>query len=122
MQKGKPAEIETKVKDIPEGDGSGRSEAPRGEVFHYVRTDGSNSPVRHKIRAPSYVNVATFKKSCVGQTITDATLALAAVDPCYCCTERMAYVYDARSQKKVLDGAGLIRLSQERTRTLKNKM
>ncbi|MDR4989398.1 MAG: hypothetical protein RG741_11235, partial [Bacteroidales bacterium] len=64
----------------------------------------------------------TFKKSCVGQTITDATLALAAVDPCYCCTERMAYVYDAESRKKILDGTALIRLSQEQTLKLKQKM
>lgn len=122
MRKEKPVDIEVKVKNIPEGDGSGRAEAPRGEVFHYVKTDGSNSPVRHKIRAPSYVNVATFKKSCIGQTITDATLALAAVDPCYCCTERMAYAYNAQTREKILDGNGLIRLSQERTMRLKTKM
>ena len=114
--------IEVKVKNIPEGDGSGRAEAPRGEVFHYVKTDGSNSPVRHKIRAPSYVNVATFKKSCVGQTISDATLALAAVDPCYCCTERMATVYNANTREKILDGKGLIQLSQQRTQTIRRSM
>jgi len=122
MRKEKPVDIEVQVKNIPEGDGSGRAEAPRGEVFHYVKTDGSNSPVRHKIRAPSYVNVATFKKSCIGQTISDATLALAAVDPCYCCTERMAYAYNAETREKILDGNGLIRLSQERTMRLKTKM
>lgn len=122
LRKEPPGNIDVKVKHIPEGDGSGRAEAPRGEVFHYVLSDGSNSPVRHKIRAPSYVNVATFKKSCVGQTITDATLALAAVDPCYCCTERMASVYDKRSRKRTLDGNGLIRLSQQRTLELKRNM
>ncbi len=114
-----PGEIDVKVKNIPPGDGSGRAEAPRGEVFHYVVTDGANSPVRHKIRAPSYVNVATFKKSCVGYTVADATLALAAVDPCYCCTERMAVAYQAGSGEKMMDGRDLIRMSQERTRMLK---
>ena len=76
------------------------AEAPRGEVFHFVVSDGSNSPARHKIRAPSYVNIATFKKSCIGQTIADATISLAGVDPCYCCTERMAVAYDVHSGKK----------------------
>lgn len=122
LGKEQSGQIEVKVKNIPEGDGSGRAEAPRGEVFHYVKTDGSNSPARHKIRAPSYVNVATFKKSCVGQTITDATLALAAVDPCYCCTERMAYAYHAGTRKRIMDGNELIRMSQERTLALKNKL
>jgi membrane-bound hydrogenase subunit alpha len=122
LRKEPPGLIDVKVKNIPEGNGAGRAEAPRGEVFHYVITDGSNSPVRHKIRAPSYVNVATFKKSCVGQTISDATLALAAVDPCYCCTERMAYAYDSRTRQRLLDGRALIQLSQQRTQALKKNL
>jgi len=122
LRKEPPGQIDVKVKEIPEGNGAGRAEAPRGEVFHYVITDGSNSPVRHKIRAPSYVNVATFKKSCVGQTISDATLALAAVDPCYCCTERMAYAYDSRTRQRLLDGRALIQLSQQRTQVLKKNL
>ncbi|MDP2423257.1 MAG: nickel-dependent hydrogenase large subunit [Bacteroidales bacterium] len=115
-------DISAIVKNIPVGMGCGRAEAPRGEVFHFVKSDGSNSPVRHKIRAPSYVNVATFKKSCVGQSISDATLALAAVDPCYCCTERMAFAYDAYTKKKIMDGNDLIRHSQKRTEELKRKL
>ena len=104
----KEGEISVKVKEIPEGIGTGRAEAPRGEVFHCVVSDGSNSPARHKIRAPSYVNIATFKKSCIGQTISDATISLAAVDPCYCCTERLAAVYDFRSGKRIMNARELI--------------
>ncbi|HDQ45627.1 MAG TPA: NADH:ubiquinone oxidoreductase [bacterium] len=76
------------VKEISAGEGIGRYEAPRGEVFHYVRTDGSNRAIRHKVRAPSYVNIPTFSASCKGIPIADALITLAAVDPCYCCTER----------------------------------
>ena len=118
----KEGDILTPVKNIPEGMGFGRAEAPRGEVFHFVKSDGSNSPVRHKIRAPSYVNVATFKKSCIGQTIADATIILAAVDPCYCCTERMAFAYDYYSGKKIMNGIDLIRVSHQKTNDLKMKM
>ncbi|MFP4620974.1 MAG: nickel-dependent hydrogenase large subunit [Bacteroidales bacterium] len=119
LEKENEGEIEVKVKEIPEGMGTGHAEAPRGEVFHFVKTDGSNSPVRHKIRAPSYVNIATFKKSCVGQTISDATISLAAVDPCYCCTERMAYAYDYDTGNKLFDGNQLVKLSQEKTEQIK---
>jgi len=111
-----------KVKEIPEGMGTGRAEAPRGEVFHCVFSDGSNSPVRHKIRAPSYVNIATFKKSCIGQTISDATITLAAVDPCYCCTERMAVAYDFNSCEKLMNANDLIDLSIMRTAEIKNNL
>jgi membrane-bound hydrogenase subunit alpha len=115
----KEGDIVTTVKNIPAGMGFGRAEAPRGEVFHFVKSDGSNSPVRHKIRAPSYVNVATFKKSCIGQTIADATIILAAVDPCYCCTERMAFAYDYYTRNKIMNGMDLIRISQQKTNDLK---
>jgi NADH-quinone oxidoreductase subunit D len=114
--------IENRVWEIPEGIGMGHAEAPRGEVYHFVKTDGSNSPVRHKIRAPSYVNIATFKKSCVGQTISDAAISLAAVDPCYCCTERMAVAYDHHSKSKILDGEQLIQLSQQKTKEIKKQI
>ena len=105
LNKEKGGDIALKIKEIPEGIGNGRAEAPRGEVFHFVQSDGSNSPVRHKIRAPSYVNIATFKKSCIGQTIADATISLAAVDPCYCCTERMAIACDAKTGEKMMNAS-----------------
>lgn len=111
-------EIDANVKDIPPGEGIGRVEAPRGECFHYVRSDGTNRPVRHKVRAPSYMNVASNKIAAVGCTISDAAITLAAVDPCYCCTERTA-VLDKRTDKKVMNGWDLIKLSQEKTEALK---
>ncbi|MBR9999104.1 MAG: nickel-dependent hydrogenase large subunit [Cyclobacteriaceae bacterium] len=122
LRKEQEGDIETKVKDIPPGMGNGHHEAPRGEVFHFVLTDGSNSPVRHKVRAPSYTNIATFKKSCIGQTISDATISLAAVDPCYCCTERMVVLYDAWTGKPLMNTRELVRKSQEKTEMLRKKI
>ncbi len=118
MPKGK---IDADIKDIPPGEGIGRVEAPRGECFHYVRSDGTNRPVRHKIRAPSYMNVASNKVGAVGQTISDTTLTLAAVDPCYCCTERVV-VLKKDTGKKIMNGWDLVKLSQEKTARLKEKM
>jgi NADH-quinone oxidoreductase subunit D len=114
-------EIDADVKDIPAGEGIGRAEAPRGEVFHYVRSDGTNRPIRHKVRAPSYMNIASNKIACVGGTISDATITLAAVDPCYCCTERVA-VIERPTNKKVLNGWDLIKLSQEKTEKLRKSI
>ena len=113
-----PGEIDAKVKSVPPGEGIGRHEAPRGEVFHYARSDGTNRPVRYKVRAPSYMNVPTNETTVVGETISDATIILAAVDPCYCCTER-AIAVDYETGKKLYDAQELIRLSQEKTRRLR---
>jgi len=121
LRKLKEGDIAARIKEIPEGMGTGRAEAPRGEVFHCVFSDGSNSPARHKIRAPSYVNIATFRKSCIGQSISDATISLAAVDPCYCCTERMAAVYDINSGTRLMNAADLIRSSASLTGQIMDK-
>ena len=110
--------IEARVGDIPPGEGIGRHEAPRGEVFHYVRSDGSNMPVRHKVRAPSFMNIASNVVAVKGYSIADAALVLAAVDPCYCCTER-TMVFERGNQK--YSGQELLRLSREKTERLKRR-
>jgi NADH-quinone oxidoreductase subunit D len=100
---------------VAPGEGIGNYEAPRGEVFHYIRSDGGNRPVRHKVRAPSFMNVPTNRETAVGGSVADATITLAAVDPCYCCTERMAVAVDSPSGEKLWGARELIRLSQEKT-------
>lgn len=113
--------IDSNPKEIPPGEGIGHYEAPRGEVFHFVRSDGSNRPVRHKVRAPSFMNIATNQVAVLGETISDATIILAAVDPCYCCTERMAAARKDNG-KKVFGSRDLIRLSREKTQKLMKQM
>jgi membrane-bound hydrogenase subunit alpha len=112
--------ITAEVKEIPPGEGCGHAEAPRGETFHYVRSDGGNRPVRHKMRAPSYVNVPSFKASCIGQKLADVTLTLAAVDPCYSCTERLAVV--DRDSKVLHDYEALLQMSREKTARIKKEL
>ncbi len=112
--------VSVEVKEIPPGEGFGHVEAPRGETFHYVRSDGGNRPVRHKVRAPSYVNVPSFKASCIGQDIADVTLTLAAVDPCYSCTERLAVI---DSHDNLIAGHDkLLQLSRDKTERLRKQM
>jgi len=112
--------IAVEVKEIPPGEGCGHAEAPRGETFHYVRSDGGNRPVRHKARAPSFVNVPSFKASCIGGHIADVTITLAAVDPCYSCTERLAVVDS--NNKVIHDYNALLRLSREKTARIRKEM
>ncbi len=110
--------IDTRIDEVPPGEGIGRTEAPRGEVFHYIRSDGSNRPLRHKIRAPSYMNIASNVVAVRGGSIADAALTLAAVDPCYCCTERMAAFEDGKMK---FTGNELLRLSWEKTEKIRER-
>jgi len=114
--------ILNEVKQIPVGEGIGRYEAPRGEDIHYVRSNGTNMPERWKVRAPSSVNVPSFHASCIGGSISDVTITLAAVDPCYSCTERMAVVVDPDSKKILYTGNDLVRMGQEKTKAIAREL
>jgi membrane-bound hydrogenase subunit alpha len=120
LQKLPKGPVAVEVKEIPPGEGCGHAEAPRGETFHYVRSDGGNRPIRHKVRAPSYVNVPSFRASCIGQHIADVTLTLAAVDPCYSCTERLAVVDGHRNV--VHDYEDLLQLSRQKTARIRKEI
>jgi NADH-quinone oxidoreductase subunit D len=110
--------IQNRVDEIAPGEGIGRAEAPRGEVFHYIRSNGTNSPIRHKIRAPSYMNIVANEVMVKGYSIADATLCLAAVDPCYCCTERTVAFEDGKMR---YSGKQLLELSWKKTEKLFSK-
>ena len=113
--------IDSNPPGVKPGEGIGHYEAPRGEVFHYIRSDGSNRPARHKVRAPSYMNVPTNRETVLGASVADATIILAAVDPCYCCTERMAVAVDLESGNRVWTTQDLIRMSVAKTGRLKKE-
>ena len=106
--------IDSEPEEVPPGEGIGNYEAPRGECFHYIQSDGSNRPVRHKIRAPTFMNFPTYRSTCVGETVADATIILASVDPCYSCTER---AISLKGRKDV----DLLKLSQDKTADLKEE-
>lgn len=65
-----------------------RSEAPRGEVFYYIRTNGTDIPARLKWRVPSYMNweaLGVMMRDCA---VADVALITNSIDPCVSCTER----------------------------------
>jgi len=117
LEKMVPGPIDVRITEVPPGEGCGRYEAPRGEVFHYVRSDGSNTPYRHKVRAPTFNNLPTFKVTCKGETIADVALITASIDPCYCCTERVSIV-DKRGCENTLRENDLVRMSVEKTKQI----
>lgn len=56
-------------------------ESARGELGHYLVSDGSNRPYRLRVRSPSFAHVEVLKQVCVGCTISDVVVAIASVDP-----------------------------------------
>ena len=79
-----------------------RYEAPRGECVHYLITgDGeggaSDKPYRIKVRAPTHANWVSMASCLRGNYLADSPIILAAIDPCYSCTDRVVLV-DAKDE------------------------
>ncbi len=84
---------------IPAGEAVSRYEAPRGEDFHYVRGNGSEKPERVKVRAPTLANTQAVAKMLEDGYLADLPIVIAAIDPCFSCTDRMVAVRD-RSKRE----------------------
>jgi NADH-quinone oxidoreductase subunit D len=80
---------------IPVGEAVSRYEAPRGEDVHYVRGNGTEKPERVRVRAPTMVNLLAVPKMLEGNNLADVTITIAAIDPCFSCTDRAVRVSDA---------------------------
>ena len=99
-----------------EGEGIGIMEAPRGEVFHYVKLNGSEHPYCWKVRAPTYNNIMPWVPMLIGNQIADIPIVAASTDPCMSCTNRVAIVKD--NKKYELNKEELHQLSVEKTRRI----
>lgn len=65
-----------------------RVEAPRGELFYYVKSAGGESPERLKIRTPTLANIASVAVLSIGSQLADVPMILVGVDPCFSCNDR----------------------------------
>jgi len=92
--------LEKVPKKIPEGEAVSKYEAPRGEDIHYIRSNGEERPYRAKVRAPTMQNLPATIESLKGSYIADAPIAIASIDPCFSCTDRMALVRDLRTGRE----------------------
>jgi len=84
---------------IPEGEAVNRVEAPRGELIHYVKSDGTAYPYRVKVRSPTLANLVSFPEIIRGSYIADIPSVIGSFDPCFSCTDRMVFL-DAQNGKK----------------------
>lgn len=83
-----PTRAEAGIPVLPPGEATARAEAPRGELFYYLASDGSDTPRRVKIRTPTFVNIPAVEAMCLGQHLADLPIIQASVDPCCSCTDR----------------------------------
>lgn len=87
--------IEQAIEQIPEGDVQSaipkrikppvgqvyaRVENPRGDLGYFIISDGSTSPYRVKVRAPSFVSMQVLNELCKGYMVADVVTILGSID------------------------------------------
>jgi NADH-quinone oxidoreductase subunit D len=83
---------------IPAGEAIARYEAPRGEDIHYIRANGTEMPERVKVRAPTMANLASIREMLRGGYLADFPIVVAAIDPCFSCTDRAIRIIDGKKE------------------------
>jgi len=79
-----------------------RTEAPRGELLYYMRSDGTDTPERVRIRTPTYGSFASVKPMFQGTTIAEIPVVLWSIDPCFGCNDRVTLLNSGSGEVKVL--------------------
>jgi len=93
---------------IPAGEAISRYEAPRGEDVHYVKANGTEKPERVKVRAPTLANVQAVKQMLKDRFLADMPIVIAAIDPCFSCTDRLVSLRQVDSKdKKIMNWQSL---------------
>lgn len=81
-------ECKLKVRGKPDGEAVARIEAPRGELFYFVKANGTPTLERLRIRTPTYANLAVFLEIFNGEEFAAVPPILASLDPCMSCTAK----------------------------------
>lgn len=66
-------------------------EAPRGELFYYIRAN-SNMASRARVRVPTYANFLAIPTLLQEHELADAPVAIMSIDPCFSCMDRALVV------------------------------
>ena len=83
-----PINLGVRIPKIPAGEYMVRHEAPRGQLCYKVVTDGSEFNKRVSIHVPTFRNAPTVPTMLRGNSVADAGLIIASIDPCFSCMDR----------------------------------
>ncbi|TDR79671.1 NADH-quinone oxidoreductase subunit C [Paludibacterium purpuratum] len=92
----------------------GFAEAPRGEDIHWAMTGDNQKLYRWRCRAPTYANWPPLRYMLRGNTVSDAPLIVASIDPCYSCTDRVTLVDVKKNKSTTVPYKEIERYGRER--------
>ncbi|MBO6164106.1 MAG: nickel-dependent hydrogenase large subunit [Lachnospiraceae bacterium] len=77
-----------KIPTIKPGEYMNRHEAPRGQLSYKVVTNGTDKVARVSIHVPTFKNAPTVPTMLRNNSVADAGLIIASIDPCFSCMDR----------------------------------
>ncbi|MCI4439128.1 nickel-dependent hydrogenase large subunit [archaeon] len=92
---------------LPEGEAISRVEAPRGELFYYLKSNGSTNFERIKIRTPTLANIQAVAHTLRGHYLADVPVIAAGIDPCMGCMDRVV-ILNEKGKEKIMTEAELV--------------
>jgi len=92
----------------PKGEYVSRYEAPRGELVHYIRTNGTDKADRVSVRTPTLANWLSVVEAIQGRVIADIPVVVAAIDPCLSCTSRATFVDTGTGDRSAMEWDDLV--------------
>jgi ech hydrogenase subunit E len=88
-----PGDLTTRMpRRIEAGETISRVEAPRGELFYFVKSNGTDKPERVKVFTPTLCNWGTVVNLVIGHQLADVPMILVGIDPCFSCNDRAVHI------------------------------
>lgn len=87
-------------RNIREGETVSCAEAPRGELYYFIKSQGGDKPARVKVRTPTLANWGAVLSTVIGHQLADVPMILAGVDPCFSCNDRMVSIRTGSAQRR----------------------
>ena len=83
-----PISLGNKIPKVPAGEAIALHEAPRGQLVYKLVADGGPTNYRLSIHVPTFRNAPTIPAMLRNNTVADAGLIIASIDPCFSCLDR----------------------------------
>ena len=101
---------------IPPDEAIAVTEAPRGELIYYARSNGTDKPERMRIRTPSFMNlVYCLPPMLEGEQLADLPVIVSSADPCFSCCDRVTLIDERRGTVRTVDESWLKKLENKKT-------
>ena len=100
-------------RSVPAGEATFHVEAPRGELFYFVKSSGGSVPERVKVRTSTLANILTATEMLKGHVLADVPVVLTGMDPCFGCMDRISVVEVDKSKEWTVGGEALRRYGIE---------